>query len=88
VDERDRRLASDAAQRALETAPTGTRVAWNNPDTGHEGSITPMHTYQALGGGHCRDYETTITIDGQSRQGRGEACRERDGSWRALRHQQ
>src|SRR5262245_34892434 len=50
VDEQDRDVADQAAQRALGSAPTGTKVAWTNPDNGHEGSITPMHTCQTLGG--------------------------------------
>lgn len=29
--QRDKRLAAEAAQRALETAPTGRSVAWRNP---------------------------------------------------------
>src|SRR5262245_3241384 len=63
ADERDRSLAIEAAQHALDTVPNGTSVGWKNPDNGHEGSITPMHTYQALGGGECREYESTTTIE-------------------------
>src|SRR5262245_19185357 len=34
LDDRDRRMANDAAPRALETAPSGKAVAWTNPDSG------------------------------------------------------
>jgi surface antigen len=84
-DETDRRLAAQAAQRALETASNGTSVAWDNADNGHAGTVTPIHTYQALGGGSCREYETTVTIDGRVERGYGAACRLSDGSWRVLR---
>src|SRR5215471_13091779 len=87
VDERDRRLAVEAAQRALDTGPNGTSVTWNNPANGHGGSITPMHTYQALGGGQCREYETATTIGGRVDQGHGTACRGSDGSWKLLHNQ-
>src|SRR5512137_2410498 len=39
LDERDKRLAAAAEQKALETAPTGVPVTWQNPDTGHSGTV-------------------------------------------------
>ena len=83
ADERDRRLAVEAAQRALDTGPDGTRVTWNNPENGHQGSITPTHTYQALGGGQCREYEMT-TVGRPPEQDHGMACRGSDGSWKVF----
>ena len=44
LDERDKKLAAEAEQKALETAPTGKTVAWNNPDSGHSGTVTPTKT--------------------------------------------
>jgi surface antigen len=87
ADEQDHRLAIQAAQRALDTAPNGTSVAWNNPGNGHTGSIAPTRTYEALGGGYCREYESTAAIDGRVERGTGVACRLSDGSWRPLKHQ-
>ena len=84
LDERDRRLAAEAAQKALETAPTGNAVAWKNPDTGHYGTVTPMKTYQTAGGSYCREYQTTVTIDGKAERGYGTACRQPDGSWKIV----
>src|SRR6266581_3531759 len=49
LDQRDKRLAAEAQQRALESAPTGKAVPWTNPDTGHQGTITPVRTYQSSG---------------------------------------
>jgi surface antigen len=84
LDEQDHRLAVHAAQRALETAPNGTKVAWNNPANGHTGSIAPTRTYEALGGGYCREYESAAAIDGRVERATGVACRVSDGSWRPL----
>jgi surface antigen len=55
LDQRDKRLADEAAQKALETAPTGRSVAWRNPDNEHSGTVTPVRTYQTAGGTYCRE---------------------------------
>src|SRR5499426_2110899 len=64
LDQRDKRMAAEAQQKALESAPTGTPVAWNNPDSGHSGSITPTKTYQS-GGTYCREFQSDVIIDGK-----------------------
>jgi surface antigen len=81
LDQRDKRLQAEAAQRALETAPSGKPVAWNNPDSGHSGTVTVTHTYQS-GGTYCREYQQTVTIGGKQEKGYGTACRQPDGSWK------
>lgn len=84
LDAADKRQASEAAARALESAPSGQSVAWNNPDTNHSGTVTPTNTYQSTSGQYCREYQQTITIDGQPHQSYGTACRQPDGSWRVI----
>ena len=81
LDQRDKRLAAEAQQRALETAPTGQPVTWNNPDTGHTGTITPTKTYQA-NGSYCREFQSDVVIDGKPDKAWGTACRQPDGSWK------
>lgn len=81
LDQRDKRLAAEAEQRALETTPTGKAVAWSNPDTGHSGTVTPTRTYQS-GGAYCREYQHTVTIEGKQEKAYGTACRQPDGSWK------
>src|SRR5262247_1954655 len=46
LDERDKKMAAQNANNALETAPSGKTVAWKNPDTGNSGTVTPVKTYQ------------------------------------------
>ncbi len=82
LDDRDKRLAAEAAQKAMETAPTGQSVAWRNPDSGHSGTVTPTYTYQSANGTYCREYTTTVLIDGKQEKAAGTACRQPDGSWR------
>ncbi len=84
LDERDKRLAAEAAQNALETAPTGKSVAWRNPDNEHSGTVTPVKTYQTASGTYCREYQQTVTIGGKQEKAYGTACRQPDGSWRIV----
>ena len=81
LDQRDKRLAAETQQRALESAPTGKPVAWTNPDTGHSGTVTPTRTYQS-GGGYCREFQNNVTIGGKDEKAYGTACRQPDGSWK------
>ena len=76
MDELDRRRASDA----LETSPTGTPVAWQNPDSGVDYTMTPTRTYESTSG-PCRDYTTEAVIEGRPEVVHGTACRQSDGSW-------
>jgi surface antigen len=84
LDERDKRLAAEAEQKALETAPTGRTVTWQNPDNGHSGKVTPVKTYQTASGSYCREYETNVNVGGQQEKAYGTACRQSDGSWKIV----
>jgi surface antigen len=82
LDDRDKRMATQAATQAFEQNPSGQASAWNNPDSGHSGSITPTKTYQLASGQYCREYTQTITIGGEQHQTYGTACRQADGTWK------
>ncbi len=84
MDQHDKKLAAEAAQKALETAPTGRPVAWQNPDNGHSGTVTPVKTYQTGSGSYCREYQQTVVIDGREENAYGTACRQPDGSWKMV----
>ena len=83
LDRADRLYAQQATYTALEQNPTGTASTWRNPDTGHYGAVTPTRTYRTAAR-DCRDFEQTVVIDGQQQTVYGTACREADGTWRAL----
>ena len=85
LDAADRRHESQTAQQALESAPTGTRMTWRNPDSGHSGTIMPTRTYQTANNTHCREYQQTVTISGETQQAYGTACRQPAGSWKIVR---
>lgn len=82
MDDVDKLKQRQGAQRAFETAPSGTSTAWSNPDSGASGSVTPTRTYQRGDGAYCREFTQTINVGGKSEQGYGTACRQPDGSWK------
>ncbi len=81
LDDRDKRMAAQAAQDAFENGRTGEARVWNNPDSGNSGSITPTKTYQIANGQYCRRYTQEITIGGEKHETHGTACRNADGVW-------
>ena len=84
LDQRDKQMAAEAAHRAMEAAPTGQSVGWKNPDSGLSGTVTPTKTYQTAEGNYCREYQTTVLIDGKQERATGTACRQADGTWRVV----
>lgn len=80
MDELDRMKAAQA----LERTPTGNTSTWQNPDTGNSYAVTPTNTYTSDGGSPCRDYTTEAWIDGKREVIKGTACRQSDGTWRAV----
>jgi hypothetical protein len=40
--------------------------------------------YTATNGQTCREYQTTVTVDGQQQPSHGTACLQPDGSWRIV----
>lgn len=83
MDRQDQMLANQAAQRAY-AAPVGAPVTWNNPSTGHAGTIVVQGEGVSPEGRYCREYTHTITIDGRQERAYGRACRQPDGSWQVV----
>jgi len=68
----------------LEHAGSEQTVAWRNPDSGASYQVTPIRTWEQEGR-YCREYTTTVRIDGRPQQAYGTACRQPDGSWERVR---
>jgi len=85
LDDHDRMLHEQAAQQAL-AAPVGQSIAWNNPQSGHSGTVTTTRdgTDQSTGA-YCREYQQTIVVGGQTQQAYGTACRQPDGNWKIVK---
>lgn len=84
LDRADRRYANRAQQTA-HAAPVGKTVSWNNPKSGHSGEVTPTRDgYDRRSGAYCREYQTTIWVDGEEQAAYGTSCQQRDGSWQIV----
>ena len=81
LDERDRMLMGQTFNHTMEKAPINATGQWQNPDTGHGGSVTPTRTFETQTG-PCREFTQTVSIGGQMEQAYGTACRQADGSWK------
>jgi surface antigen len=92
LDERDREMASEAGEKAMES-PIGQTVSWANPDTGNSGTVIPTRDTQLISGAGgtggaktktaCREFQQTVTTtDGKTEMAVGMACRNEDGTWR------
>ncbi len=80
----EQQATMETFQYALENNKTDQAAAWVNPDTDTSGSLVPVRTFQNEEGQFCREYITTITVDGQEVQGYGTACRQPDGTWKIV----
>ncbi|MBK1666953.1 hypothetical protein CKO28_02705 [Rhodovibrio sodomensis] len=82
LDRVDEMHAQRSTQHALERNRAGHATMWRNPDSGAQGSVRPVRTYQRASGQYCREFQHTVQIDGKVAQAYGTACRQPDGRWR------
>ncbi len=83
LDEVDRTKMREAEQRAY-SAPINETIIWNNPNTGHSGTVTPVRDGRRPSGEYCREFQSEITVGGEREKGFGTACRQPDGSWKIV----
>jgi surface antigen len=81
--------ADRAFQLAMETTRSDDASAWQDPETGASGVISPVKTFQAYDESvcrgrspcYCREYDASTTKDGRTDLVHGTACRVGDGVW-------
>lgn len=83
LDEADGYEADMAFTRASR-APVGEVVYWNNIRTGNWGSYQPIREGHSRYGNYCRQYMTTVEINGRVERMYGTACRQPNGTWELL----
>ena len=83
MDEVDRMRMREAENRAY-GAPMGEAIIWNNPDTGHRGTVTPVRDGRGQRGEYCREFQSEIIVGGERERGFGRACQQPDGSWKIV----
>lgn len=84
LDRADRMYASEAQYEALEYVPSGYSTTWQNPDSGHYGTVVPTRSYETSSGSHCREFQHGATVGGRTEWVYGTACRTPDGQWRVV----
>lgn len=84
LDKADKLEAERTANTALEYNKSGETSTWSNPDSGHQGTVTPTQTTYTDSGQPCREFQQTVTIGGKTEQAYGTACRQEDGSWKIV----
>lgn len=70
---------------ALESNNVGQPAYWNNNSTGTSYQVTPVKNVEVSGNKYCREYRTVADIAGKKQQMYGTACRQPDGSWKAVK---
>ncbi len=84
LDEMDMQRADESARDTMETAEVGQTKTWSNPDSGNSGTYTPTGASTGKNGEECRDFESTVIIDGKEEHASGRACRQEDGTWKIV----
>jgi surface antigen len=84
LDRADRLAMQRSTNNALERQPSGTAVAWKNPDSGNFGTVTPKPVYQDNRGQYCREFNQSVTVGGKTEQAYGRACRQPDEAWKIV----
>lgn len=80
VDPSDWRMVKSALARIPADKPD-TELAWQNPQTGSDGTITALAAMAKGGGPFCRAFATTVNDLRGIRRYRGQACQTNDGNW-------
>jgi surface antigen len=76
--------ATEVAQGSMDNNSDGQMTSWEDPDSDTSGTITPQTTYKNDTGEDCRDFESTMTLEGKTEVAHGRACRQSDGSWKIV----
>lgn len=79
----ERRLALEAEYKTLEYTPGGQTVTWQGDRPGRRGEVMAAQPYR-VGSQDCRQYSHTVHDGSMTRNARGTACRNPDGSWTPL----
>jgi anti-sigma factor RsiW len=82
---RERAVLTATINHVLETVVSGKSVAWEVPETGVRGAVTPIRTYRSTSGHWCREYRVQEEAASKTTDQRGVACRTGDKEWRTVR---
>ncbi len=84
LDSTEQQAMTETLQYALEYNTNGKESSWANPDMGHSGAVVPVNSFVDAAGLTCREYISTLFVDGQEQRTYGTACRNTDGRWMVM----
>ena len=68
----------------LDNNSVGQPGYWRNANTGTTYKVTPVKNVTVGNNKYCREYKTSADIAGKQQQMYGTACRQPDGTWKAV----
>lgn len=80
----DKIFSERTTQDALEYGKPGEQATWSNPDSGNSGTVSADEMYTNDDGEGCRQFETTVNVEDDTRTVTGTACRNADGEWQVV----
>jgi len=80
----DKIFSERTTKDTLEYGKPGETASWSNPNSGNSGTITADEAYSNDEGKGCRQFETTVNVEGEDRTATGTACRAEDGEWQVI----
>lgn len=83
LDAADRAMMDQATQQAT-TAPVGQTIDWSNTNSGNSGTVTATRQGRGPSGESCREFLTTVEVDGRLEEQTSIACQQPDGSWQVV----
>jgi surface antigen len=69
----------------LDNNAVGQPAYWHNNNSGAAYKVIPVKNVSVNGNKYCREYRTVVDIAGKKQQMYGTACRQPDGSWKAVK---
>ena len=81
--DKDIQMMLDTLRQALNQASDGSETKWENPKTGHYGTIVPLNT-RTHDGMDCRDADIRNFAGSFTGRGIHLMCKTDDGVWRAI----
>jgi surface antigen len=70
---------------ALNNNSVGQPAYWQNANSGASYKVVPVKNVSVEGNKYCREYRTMVDIAGKQQQMYGTACRQPDGTWKAVK---
>lgn len=79
--DKDSELMKGTVQNALSSNQDGEKLAWENPETGHKGSVTPLNRKE-IQGLSCREAQIYNSAGGRTATSKFTLCQHADGEWK------